>query len=196
MKFVLLGEIGSGKDYVLNEIVKRYKIDKKITDTTRDIRDGEVNGKTYNFISREEFEKGLEEGRYIEHQKYSTKFGDWFYGLPKDNIMEDNCIVILDKEGFLEYKKYVPDCISICLYCIDETERFYKSIKRLKNCSMDSVDEVYRRIRADESKFKDIDKLVDFSIPQIYNENTIECVFSFLDRLGVEKREVEMVDNV
>ena len=183
---VLLGQVGCGKDYVLSRLVKKYKLRKTVTDTTRPIREGEINGIHYNFMSEGEFKENLDKGKYIEHQEYFTVEGVWCYGTSKESI-KPSSIIILDKDGFLEYKKYVPNCVSVYLSCIDETERFYRSIKRLNECNIKDVDEVYRRIKKDESKFKDIHDLVDFVVPQIYNETTLDLVFGIVDRLGVEK---------
>lgn len=184
---VILGQIGCGKDYVLSRLSKRYKLHKTVTDTTRPIREGEINGVHYNFISEEEFKENLKNGKYIEHQEYSTVKGVWYYGTSRDSI-KPNSVIILDKDGYLEYKKYVPNCISIYLSCIDETERFYRSIKRLSECNMKDVDEVHRRIKQDEDKFKNIHNLVDFVIPQIYNETTLDLVFDVMKRVGIDKK--------
>lgn len=188
---VIIGGMGLGKDYTVNKIRKHYNLTKVVTTTTRPIRSGEIDGVTYNFVSEEEFLGMDDRCKFIETQKYSTVNGVWYYGTTKESTEKDNTIIILDKDGYLEYKKYVPNCVSIYISCIDETERFYRAIKRLSNCSMKDVDEVYRRIRTDEDKFKDIYDLVDFTIPQLYNETTIDLVFDVLDRVGIEKRESE-----
>ena len=52
---VLLGKTASGKDTILNELVKKYNYRKMITYTTRPMRKGEIQDKTYHFISDEEF---------------------------------------------------------------------------------------------------------------------------------------------
>lgn len=185
---VIIGEMGSGKNYIMDKCIERYDIEKIVTDCTRPIRNGEKNGVDYNFLTKEEFLDKLENGGYIEYQKYDTVHGSWYYGTNTDSIKKDNTVIILDKDGYLAYKEHVPNCIGIFLSCIDETERFYKSIKRLNDCNMKDVDEVYRRIKKDEEKFKDIHDLVDFVIPQTYNETTINMVFDILDRIGFKKR--------
>lgn len=185
---VLLGSVGVGKDFIVKSILNRYEVEKIITDTTRPLRSGETNGVDYNFLSEEEFKRKLDRTGYIEHQKYDTIEGVWYYGTNIDSVKKANTIIILDKDGYLAYKKHVPNCISIFLSCIDETERFYKSIKRLNDCNMKDVDEVYRRIKKDDEKFKDIYDLVDFVIPQTYNETTVDMVFDILDRIGFKKR--------
>lgn len=185
---VLLGGIGVGKDYILNMCIKEYNLTKVVTDTTRPIRKGEIDKITYNFVSDNKFNENLLKNKYIEHKKYNTVEGVWYYGTSKDSIHKNNTIIILDKDGFLEYKKHIPNCISIYISCIDDTERFYRSLNRLEDINIKDVKEVYRRIRTDEDKFKDIEKIVDVVIPQTYNETTINLIFNILDNLGVERR--------
>ncbi len=52
--------------------------------TTRSPRDGEVDGRDYFFISREEFEKRINEGGFLE---YDYHFGN-YYGTPVDKVEE------------------------------------------------------------------------------------------------------------
>ncbi|MGL5099662.1 MAG: hypothetical protein ACRC6B_06465, partial [Fusobacteriaceae bacterium] len=126
---------------------------------------------------------------FLEHQVYNTVKGEWYYGTSLARASEDNSIIILDTEGYFKYKEVNPDCTSIFISCVDETERFYKSVKRLKECNMSDIDEVYRRVKADESKFSDIHEKVDYVVPQFYNEHTIELVFSILDKLNFKRRD-------
>ncbi|MGL4999692.1 MAG: hypothetical protein ACRC5T_12045 [Cetobacterium sp.] len=194
-QLVLLGEIASGKDYLLKRITDEYDLSKVVTTTTRPMRDGEVDGETYHFVSEERFKIGLEDGDYIEHQVYKTVHGEWFYGTTLDSVNKDNTVIILDKDGYFEYKKHMPYCISIFISCIDETERFYRGMKRLGNIGNKDLDEIYRRIKTDEEKFKDIDRFVDFVLPQTYSDTSVELVFDLLNRLGFEKRGGNNVNN-
>lgn len=186
-RVVILAEIGCGKDYALQQIINNFDLRKVVTHTTRPIRNGEINGENYVFISQDEFKSNIEKGFYLEYKEYKVAGGEiWYYGTPKEEVDKDNTIIILDKEGFIEYNKRVEN-ISIFISVWDETERFYKSLKRLKKCSMIDVDEVYRRIRHDASKFEDIHGLVDCVIPQFYNNETINLIFKFLEENNIRR---------
>ena len=54
---VIVGPSASGKTQMVQELIKKYKMEKLVTYTTRAMRVGEVNGKDYHFISVEEFEE-------------------------------------------------------------------------------------------------------------------------------------------
>ena len=60
MNIILCGKSGSGKDFARNYIIETYGFTPIISHTSRPIREGEINGKDYHFISDQEFiEKAL-----------------------------------------------------------------------------------------------------------------------------------------
>jgi guanylate kinase len=192
MNIVLIGQTGSGKDYLLNKMIKDWELDKITTYTTRPIRSGEVGGETYHFVSRKEFDRMLENGEFMEHKSYNAVEGEWLYGTSYKSILRQNTVIILDRDGYLKYKDVVPHCVAIYISIFDDIEQFFRVLDRLgDNVSRKDVREAYRRITEDRDKFKDIYDVVDFTVPQIYNETTIDLVYDILKRVGANKRKVE-----
>ena len=75
----LMGKAGSGKDRLLTEIINRdeYKHFQKVVNcTTRPIREHEVDGVNYHYLTNEEFTEKVLNGDMIE----ATDFNHWFYG--------------------------------------------------------------------------------------------------------------------
>ena len=59
---IISGPSGSGKDTVLKELFKKMpEVEFSISSVTRNMRDGEVEGEKYNFISREKFQLMIKE---------------------------------------------------------------------------------------------------------------------------------------
>ena len=84
--FLLVGPSGSGKSSVLSELKKRYPdYVFPLSATTRAIREGEKEGEVYHFLSKEEFKKGIDSGRFLE---WAIVHQDNYYGLIKAPIME------------------------------------------------------------------------------------------------------------
>ena len=112
---VISGPSGSGKDTVLAEVFKAHpEIRLSISSITRAMRDGEVQVGKYHFISREEFEKALENDEMLEYNVYLGNY----YGTPKapidKAIMEDADIIVeVDINGARNVKKLYPDAIMI-----------------------------------------------------------------------------------
>ncbi len=112
---IISGPSGSGKDTVLKELFKKMpEIEFSISSVTRKMRDGEVEGEKYNFISREKFELMIKEDALLEYNLYC----DNYYGTPKAPV--EKCIssggeIILevDVNGAANVRKNCTDNYSI-----------------------------------------------------------------------------------
>ena len=97
-KFIIIsGPSGVGKGTICNVLLKELNAWYSVSMTTRGIREGEVDGINYFFVSKDEFEKKIEEGKLIEYNIYN----DNYYGTPKDKVLEkleDGIDVVLEIE--------------------------------------------------------------------------------------------------
>ena len=81
---VVSGPSGSGKSSLMHEMMKRVENTYfSISTTTRERRVGEVEGKDYFFISKDEFKKGIEEGNFLEW----ARVHDNYYGTSLKQIL-------------------------------------------------------------------------------------------------------------
>jgi guanylate kinase len=85
-----------------------------VSATTRNPREGEVDGRDYVFLSREEFEKWIEEGRFLEWAEYSGNL----YGTPEERVeefLENGRSVILEIElqGARQVRQGRPDAVMV-----------------------------------------------------------------------------------
>lgn len=114
---ILSGPSGSGKDTVLNELVKnREDVKVSISMTTRQKRDGEIDGTHYYFVDREYFEKKISDNKMLEFAEYAGNY----YGTPKepvDEMLSNGKAVILkiEVQGAEKIRKLYPNVISIFL---------------------------------------------------------------------------------
>lgn len=112
---VISGPSGSGKGTIIKNLLKENKnIWLSISMTTRGMRDGEVDGKDYFFVSREEFEKRIKEDKFLEYAEYNGNY----YGTPKDKIEEQlnngkDVLLEIEIQGALQVKEIVEDAIFI-----------------------------------------------------------------------------------
>jgi len=70
--FVITGPSGVGKGTLIRELLKRLPdLELSISATTREPREGEVDGRDYHFLSREEFEERMRREDFLEYATYS-----------------------------------------------------------------------------------------------------------------------------
>lgn len=75
MLVILSGSSGSGKNTIINKFLNKSENNKfMLTNTTREIREGEVDGKIYNFVSKEAFQKKIKAKELIEHELIHGNF--------------------------------------------------------------------------------------------------------------------------
>lgn len=83
LAFVVTGPSGAGKNSVINRVMKELPgLAFSVSYTTRPPRAGEIDGVDYIYVSREEFNRMVEEGEFIEHMTY---LGD-MYGTSRSQI--------------------------------------------------------------------------------------------------------------
>ncbi len=142
---VLAGASASGKTEVAKILASKYGIVKAITTTTRDLRVGEVNGRDYFFVSKDEFKKMIEDGRFVEH----TIYNDNYYGSTKDQVAKNKCVVV-DPAGLKAYIALHDS--NIITFFLDSTEN-----TRTKRMHMrgDDEEKIKKRLIHDREAFKE-----------------------------------------
>lgn len=87
MIYYLMGKSASGKDSIFHILLEKTGWKQLIPYTTRPMREGEVEGQEYHFISEEDFQDYIASGKMAEYRVYDTVFGKWYYGtvLAKEN---------------------------------------------------------------------------------------------------------------
>ncbi len=112
---VFSGPSGSGKDTVLAELKKKAtNLKQSISMTTRQMRDGEIDGVDYYFTDTKTFEENIEKGYFLEYVKY----GENYYGTPKNKIEEllnegVNVILKIEVEGGKNVRDAFPETVSV-----------------------------------------------------------------------------------
>lgn len=115
---VLSGPSGVGKGTVRKHIFDHYNndFDYSISMTTRDKREGEVEGQDYYFRSREAFEQLIESGGLLEYAEYVGNY----YGTPLEYVKETleagrDVFLEIEVQGALKVRNKMPEAIFIFL---------------------------------------------------------------------------------
>jgi len=112
---VVSGPSGAGKSTLIRQALDAIpELAYSVSATTRKPREGEVNGRDYIFLTREEFEKWIEEGRFLEWAEYSGNL----YGTPEyrvEEFLRSGLSVILEIElqGARKVRDKRPDAVMV-----------------------------------------------------------------------------------
>ena len=114
---VISGASGTGKGTVCKKILSDLpEVAYSISATTRTPRPGEVDGREYYFLSKDEFQTWIAEEKFLE---YANVYGN-FYGTPINKIEErlnrgEDIILEIDVQGALSVKRKCPEGVYIFL---------------------------------------------------------------------------------
>ncbi|XP_043832939.1 guanylate kinase isoform X1 [Dromiciops gliroides] len=144
---VLSGPSGAGKSTLLKKLFQEYGniFGFSVSHTTRSPRPGEENGKDYHFVTREEMQRDIDAGEFIEHAEFSGNM----YGTSKAAVqavqaMNRICVLDIDLQGVRNIKKTElhPIYISIQAPSLDILE------KRLRDRKTETEESLKKRLAA------------------------------------------------
>ena len=166
---VISGPSGVGKGTIVKEVLKiRPQCALSISCTTRKPREGEKDGVSYFFITRERFEKMINEGGFLE---YSEHFSN-LYGTPRffveEKLKSGDVLLEIDVDGALNVKKAYKEAILVMIAPPDR-----KTLEsRLRGRATESEEVIFGRLaRADYELSKA--PLYDYTI---INDNLDQAV--------------------
>ena len=157
---VISGFSGAGKGTIVKKLLADHEYYLSVSCTTRAPREGEVDGKDYFFLSREEFEKKIRDKEMIEYAEYAGNY----YGTPKkaveDMLTEGKDVILeIEVQGGMQVKKLFPDAVLMFVIPPSAKELY----DRLKNRGTESDEQIGIRFEQTvrETHFiKDYDYLI------------------------------------
>jgi guanylate kinase len=142
---VLCGPSGVGKSTIANELKRKHKVSYTVSATTRDQRLGDEEGKTYEYISPDEFFRRLDQDAFLE---YAQVYGA-YYGTPKHPALDElaagrDVLLEIDVQGALQVRFQYPNALLIFILPPDAPTL----LQRLRDRGRDTEDDILRRYRA------------------------------------------------
>jgi guanylate kinase len=159
--FVIAAPSGAGKTSLVRALMERETgLRFSISYTTRRQRPNEVHGRDYFFVSKDEFERMVDAGAFLEH----ARVFDNFYGTARRQVEDSltagqDLILEIDWQGAAQIRRAMPESISIFILppSRDELER------RLRGRGTDAEDVIRRRLddaAADMTHWREFDYVV------------------------------------
>ena len=183
---LIVGPSGSGKGTIIKNLRDRHADwVYPVSYTTRDIRPGEADGLVYNFISKNEFEEGIKNGRFLE---YAVVHGVDYYGTERDEIigaLDAGKIVVreVDIQGFHSIRDVIPkeNLVTIFIEAKDLEELKVRIAKRGKL----PEEEVERRM---ESARKEISQAGECDYRVVNEYGKVEEAVGEVEKIIVGRR--------
>ncbi|KAL8490732.1 hypothetical protein ACS0TY_022649 [Phlomoides rotata] len=185
---VISGPSGVGKDAVIKGLRDvRQDLHFVVTATSRAKRPGEVDGKDYFFVSKQEFLTMIEKNELLE---YALVYGD-YKGIPKQQIrdkMEKGCDIVLrvDIQGAATLRRILRDS-AVFVFLVAESEEAL--VKRLIDRKTETTEALLMRVASAREELR---HLKEFDYVVVNREGELERSVELLESIiDAEKAKVQ-----
>lgn len=182
---VLIGPAGAGKSVLAKEIISAYpKVKLSVSATTRKPREGEVDGISYHFISKDDFLTKVSKGEFFEHEEVHGNF----YGTLNSEINEakrskTDLLFDIDIRGAQTLRARVGDNV-LCLAIVPPSQKVLE--ERMRKRGSITSEELSKRIQTARHEYdlmlSDIGKAtIDYFIVNEVWESTKKLVLGIIE---------------
>ena len=177
---VISGPSGVGKGSILKKVVgRRNNLKLSVSYTTREPREGEIEGQHYHFLSESEFLNIVDKGEMFEHAKYCGNY----YGTPLKALNQEldkgnNVILEIEVQGGEQVINKFPDVISIFVL----PPSLKELSERLSGRASDSKEVISQRIEKSKQEMT-LSKRYKYVV---INEYIDECASQILKIIDAE----------
>lgn len=188
---VISGPSGAGKDSIINEVVKKRDANTwvSVSMTSREPRIGEIEGKDYFFVNKEEFQNNIKQDNFLEYAIYNGNY----YGTPKKKINEylnkgTDVILNIEIQGALQVKELIPEALFIFIMppSMEELK------KRLINRGTDSEEKILNRFK---TAYQEINEVTKYNYV-VVNDDLEKAVDKVISILKAEKCRTDRIEEV
>ncbi len=185
--YVVTAPSGAGKTTLVRALLATdHQVQLSVSFTTRSPRTGEVNGKDYNFVTREAFEAMIAAGSLLEHAEV---FGN-YYGTSQPWIESmlaqgQDILLEIDWQGAQQVRRLLPEAIGIFILPPSLTALE----ARLNGRGKDSAEVIARRLTAAKEEISHVDEF-DYVIINDHFEEALRDLVSVVraERLRLGKQ--------
>ena len=180
--FVVAAPSGTGKTTVCRSVVGRDpRVELSVSHTTRERRPGEEDGNAYHFVSREEFQRLVDAGSFLEWAEYhGNRYGTSREALEKPLARGNDVLLEIEVQGARQVRDRRPDARLVFLL----PPSMDALAARLRARGTESAVAVAERLRLAESELAQADGLFHYAV---VNDDLESCVAQLLAILRAER---------
>jgi guanylate kinase len=151
--FVITGPSGVGKGTLIRGLMERLggrdRLQLSVSATTRAPRPGEQDGVDYHFLSREEFDRRVAQGDFVEHADYAGRSYGTLRSELEDRVREGVPVVLeIEVQGARQVRAAMPEAVQVFI----APPSLAALRTRLIGRGTDDTEEVERRLRVAEEE--------------------------------------------
>ena len=173
---VLSGPSAVGKGTLASHIISEHEgFELSVSATTRSPRPGEVEGKSYYFVSDESFQEMIDSNQLLE---WATVHGVHRYGTPKAAVDQalssgSNVVLEIDVQGAFQVREAFPEALLIFV----KPPSFEELEIRMQKRGTESVEDKLRRLETARTELSQAESF-DF---QVINDEVARCAQEVVD---------------
>lgn len=169
---IVSGPSGAGKGTIVSELIKDSSYALSTSITTREARQGEIDGVHYFFRTPEQFQQMIKKNELLEYAEFCGNY----YGTPTFYVEQQlkqgkNVILEIEVQGALQVKERFKDAILIFLTPPNITELR----NRLEKRATETLEKINMRMKRAKEEIKLIDKYDYIVINQVV-EDAVQCI--------------------
>jgi guanylate kinase len=146
--FVITGPSGVGKGTLISELLRRApELELSVSATTREPRAGEVDGRDYHFLDRDEFDRRALAGEFLEHATYSgNRYGTLRQEVERRLQRGVSVVLEIEVQGARQVRAAMPESVQVFIAPPEPAALR----DRLEGRGTDSGDDIDERLRTAE----------------------------------------------
>lgn len=192
---IISGTTCAGKGTVIERLLERNKnLALSISYTSRPKRENEIDKVDYYFVTKEEFERKIKAGDFLEYAKVQYEA---YYGTPKKEVIDllnsgKDIILEIDVQGAKQIKKIYPETVLIFIMAPSMSE----VKKRIKMRGMENNEQIIARFKVAYNEINEINQY-NYVVVNDDLEMAVKKVEAILisEKLRVDRIEEVSVEN-
>ena len=191
---VLSGFSGVGKNTIITQVLaQRPEIYYSVSFTTRAPREGEVDGVNYNFVTREDFQRRIDRGEFLEYAEYNGNFYGTSLAVIRQKLDQGTDVLLeIEVQGAAKVLEKMPEAVSLFIV----PPSFEELSGRLHARGTDSEETIQKRLAIARVEAREV-KNYDYIIVNDTVEGAVEEFFAILTAERCRKaRRIHLVEGV